>query len=110
MSGDEWLTAERKHELEMAKVKADTAEAERRHRRDIAEQRTERVGYVMAGLTIAAIILGIAWFFWQSSGEKRAVQERIELACIERGGSWTNLGGTSSAKSCYQIGTVEEAN
>lgn len=109
MASDEWLTYERKHELAMAKVKAEKAEAERRHRSEIAKQRTERVGMVMIGLTITVIILGIAWFIWNGAAENREAQVRLELACIERGGSWTTLGG-DYGKSCYQIGTVEEAN
>lgn len=104
---DEWLTAEREHEYKMAELAAQQADEDRRARRWQREERTKRVGYVVAGLTIAAIILGIGWFIWSGTNDGRASLERKEVACIEQGGTWTSIGGANSRKGCYRIGEVE---
>jgi hypothetical protein len=74
------------------------------------EEWTRRVGYIVAGLTVAAVILGIVFFVTQSISESDERQDQLELACIESGGTWTTLGGSRVDKACYQIGVVEGAD
>ena len=107
MSGsEEWLTAERAHEYKMAELAAQQADEDRRERRWQREQWTARIGYIVTGLTILLVALGIGYAVWSSVNESTASLERTEIACIEQGGTWTSVGG--SAKGCYRIGEVNE--
>lgn len=105
--GDDWIKAEREHERKMAEIERKRIEEDNRHKRLMAEQRTEKwqVFFVVVG--VVAVILGIAYFIWNGVTESGLARQELELACIESGGSWTSLGGTGS-KSCYYIGNIGE--
>ena len=105
---EDWLAAERAHEYKMAELAAKQADEERNERRWRREQWTTRVGAVTVGLTIATIVLGIVYAVWSNVQENRTVQERIQIACIEQGGTWTSIGSSNAPKGCYKIGEVDE--
>lgn len=105
--GEDWIKAEREHERKMAEIKRKQTEEDNRHKRLLAEKRTEKWQVLFAVIGIVAVILGIAYFVWNGVNQGAERAARLELACIESGGSWTSLGGTGS-KSCYYIGNIEE--
>lgn len=96
---DEWLAADREHEQKMAHTSRLAAEDARRHRREVMEEWTRRVGIVVAGLCVVAIILGITYAVWDSDNKEREANERLVAECIESGGTWTYL-GTTAGKTC----------
>lgn len=101
--GEDWIKAEREHERAMAEYEAQSREADRRHRRAVMEQWTQRIGIVVAGMVVAAVILGITYSVWDGTNKQRVADENIVTECISNGGTWTYLGGTSGGKTCVYL-------
>jgi hypothetical protein len=96
---DGWIKAERAHEREMAEMM-------NRNNRDRRAHRNEMIGYIATAvaitLSVAALVAGI--YAWQHDAGKRGQQ--LELACIEAGGTWTQIGGGNASKVCVHIAEV----
>ena len=100
MTDEGWIKAEREHEREMAEAKF----REARFRRAAM---TTRIGYVstaVAAIGVVAILALLAYTWQKSTGERG---QELEQACIEAGGTWTQIGG-STGKVCVHIDKVEQ--
>jgi hypothetical protein len=93
-SDGEWIAAERKHEREMTSMMNE----DRRRRRETV---TERVVAVSWALGIAVVVCAVAAlvYFWQHDAGTRGQQ--AELACLNNGGTWTSIGGSTSDVCLY---------
>jgi hypothetical protein len=93
VDGD-WVQQERDHEYRMASLKEDVNRRRREHF-------TERLIAVTWGVGIVAVvgIIAALVFLWQQDAGKRG--QKVELACVESGGTWTSLSGGSDV--CVRV-------
>jgi hypothetical protein len=94
-----WIKAEREHEREMADIKFKNDYRQR-------EALTTRIGFIAWALGAVGVvaILALLIYNWQADSGERGME--LEQACIEAGGTWTQIGGSQS-KMCVHIDGVE---
>lgn len=100
MTDEGWIRAEREHELAMADIKFKNDYRQR-------EALTTRIGYVAWAFGIVGVItvLALLIYNWQADSGERGTE--LEKACIEEGGTWTQIGGSTS-KMCVHIDRVDQ--
>lgn len=98
MTDEGWIRAERAHEREMADINSKDAWRRR-------EALTTRIGYIATAFAIVGVtaIVALLAFKWQDSAGQRG--KELEQTCIAEGGTWTNVGGSTS-KMCVRISEV----
>ena len=97
MSGDsDWIKSEREHEHKMKQLELEERKRDDSYRQWRSEQRAIKLAFVGITLAIAGVI-GYAMFLWaQHSGERTRLDNEQRLACIEQGGTPTQVDGMNS--------------
>lgn len=90
----EWIRQDQEFQYRMASLKEDVNRRRREHF-------TERMIAVTWGVGIVAVvaILAALIFLWQKDAGSRG--QKVELACVEGGGTWTSLSGGSDV--CVRV-------
>lgn len=90
----EWIKQDQEFQFKMASLKEDVNRRRREHFTTRLIMVTWGVGIVAVVAIVAALI-----FFWQQDAGKRG--QKVELACVESGGTWTSLSGGSDV--CVRV-------
>jgi hypothetical protein len=89
MTDADWVQQDQEFQLKMARLNYDDEASRRRHRSDRISVIATAVAAVLG---ILIVVSGL--FLWQKSAGERGLQ--VELACVESGGTWTEIGGGST--------------
>lgn len=88
---------QRRHEMDLAKIDAETKRAQAVNAREVAKSRHELVGYFGVGIAIVAVIAtiigGILWGVMDGrKDQQQRERQRNEIAttCIREGNIWLN--------------------
>ncbi len=81
---DDWMRDERKHEFAMA----DIASRERERTR---QARTERIGYIVTGLTISIVVGRLCFVVWRIVATVAHNNTERDTACYASGGTRATL-------------------
>jgi hypothetical protein len=87
-----------------AKQAAATAKAERR------SKRIEYGAYVLITAIVGAVLLvGFHewWLAVRGPSARDTLNQQVQLACVEKGGTWTTIGDSSTAKTCVFLKEVK---
>ena len=95
----DWLREERDHQFRVMMERNKIDEARRRKRIDALQN----VG--IAFIIFAAISL-LVGAIWSSDHSAKQIDEKVQLACVENGGTWASIGGGRAV--CVRVENVPE--
>lgn len=98
-ASDEWLREERKHEREVARIRAD----ERLRRRNDLK---ELAGWVVAGLTTVLVVACVALLIYKLAANSSANNTKRDEACFASGG--TRITTESGSALCIHVTEVPQ--